>query len=94
MEKRLSIEEKKNQAIIDLINQMFIIAGHQITYADVLGKENWFQQWTMTESQYDEWKSWGKKYLMKNLRMNAKKSEREMTWVGLMWGLAIEKTLP
>jgi len=34
---------------------------------------------------------WGKKYLMKNLRMYAKRAEREMGWAGLMWGLKFDK---
>lgn len=92
MAKRLSIEEKNDQAIIHLINEMFLIAGHPVTYKDIKDRQdNWFQEWTMTEAQYDEWKAQGKKYLMKNLRMYAKLAERQMTWVGLMWGLAIEK---
>jgi hypothetical protein len=37
--------------------------------------------------QYEDWKVWGKKYIMKNLRLSAKAAEREMMWVGLMWGL-------
>ena len=45
--KRLSREEKQDKAIIDLINQMFIIAGHDVTYQDVLGVDNWFQKYTI-----------------------------------------------
>jgi hypothetical protein len=80
-------EQKQEQALIDLINQMFIIAGHQVTYNDVLGKENWFQEYTMTIQQAEEFKKWGKKYLMKNLRMYAKAAEREMMWFTLQYGL-------
>ena len=29
--KRLSREEKREKAVVDLINQMFIIAGHDVT---------------------------------------------------------------
>ena len=69
MTKRLTIEQKPQQAVIDLINQMFIIAGHEVTYDNIKDrKDNWFQEWTMTEAQYDEWQKWGKKYLQKNLR--------------------------
>jgi hypothetical protein len=86
--KRLSREEKREKAIIDLINQMFIIASHQVTYDDVKDrKDNWFQQWEMTAEQADEWKKWGKKYLMKNLNMYAKQAEKEMLWFNLQWGL-------
>jgi hypothetical protein len=35
--KRLTREQKRDKAVIDLINQMFIIAGHNVTYDDILG---------------------------------------------------------
>ena len=85
---RLSREEKMNKAVVDIINEMFKIAGHEVTYDDIKDrKDNWYAQWTMTEAQYDEWKKWGKNYLQKNLRMYAKQAEKEMLWVGMMWGL-------
>jgi len=88
MAKRLTRQEKLDQSIIDLINEMFRIAGHEVTYEDIKDrKDNWFHDWTMTEDQYDEWKLWGKKYLQKKLRMYTKQAEKEMNWVGLMWGL-------
>lgn len=90
MAKRLNRLERENQAVIDLINEMFHIAGHAVTYDDVKDrKDNWFLEWTMTEAQYDEWLLWGKRYLMKKLRRYAKMAEREMAMVGLMWGLKI-----
>lgn len=89
---RLSREEKMNKAIVDIINEMFKIAGHNVTYDDIKDrKDNWYTQWTMTEPQYEEWKKWGKKYLQKNLYMYAKQAEKEMLWVGLMWGLKFDK---
>lgn len=84
---RLTREQKKEKAVEDLINQMFIIAGHDVTYNDIIGKENWFQQYTMTMAQNDEWKEWGKKYLQKNLRTRAKAAEMEMQWFSLQYGL-------
>ena len=89
--KRLSREEKKEKAVVDLINQMFIIAGHDVTYDDVLGVEDWFQKYTMTVEQGEEFKKWGKKYLMKNLRTYAKVAEKEMMWFNLQWGLKYEE---
>jgi len=88
MAKRLSRQEKIDKSIIDLINEMFRIAGHEVTYEDVKGRQdNWFTEWTMTMAQNDEWQAWGKKYLAKNLKLNSKYSEREMAMVSLMWGL-------
>jgi hypothetical protein len=88
MAKRLSREEKWDLAVVDLVNEMFKIAGHSVTYEDIKDrKDNWFNEWTMTMNQYEEWKLWGKKYLQKKLNMYAKSAEKQMDWVGLMWGL-------
>lgn len=88
MAKRLTREQKREQSIIDLINQMFIIAGHQVTYDDIKDrKDNWFQEWTMTVEQADEWKAWGVKYLCEKLKMKKVLAEREMLWINLQWGL-------
>jgi hypothetical protein len=85
--KRLTRDQKKDKAVIDLINQMFIIAGHNVTYDDIVGVDNWFREYTMTVEQGDEFKKWGKKYLMKNLQMRAAMAEKEMMWFNLQWGL-------
>ena len=89
---RLSIEQKRRQAVIDLINQMFIIAGHEVTYDDIKDrKDDWYTQWTMSPEQSDEWVNWGVAYLKKNLKMNKKVAETEMAWVSLMWGLKFDR---
>ena len=86
--KRLTKEQKREQAVIDLLNQMFIIAGHNVTYEDIKGrKDNWWTEWTMTTTQADEWKAWGVDYLRKNLKLNKALAEKEMQWVNLQWGL-------
>lgn len=89
MTKRLSREQKWDKAVVDLINQMFIIAGHDVTYYDILSKDNWFQQYSITVKQDKEFKKWGKKYLMKNLGLYAKQAEREMSWFSVQWGLKL-----
>ena len=86
--KRLTKEQKREQAVIDLLNQMFTIAGHNVTYEDIKGrKDNWWTEWTMTMAQADEWKAWGVDYLRKNLKLNKVLAEKEMQWVNLQWGL-------
>lgn len=89
MAKRLTREQKKEQALIDLINAMFRIAGHEVTFDDIKDrKDNWFQQYTMTTAQNEEWQAWGKKYLQKTFRTPAKLAEREMQWISLQYGLS------
>jgi hypothetical protein len=66
---------------------MFIIAGHSVTYDDILGVEDWFKKYTMNVEQSEVFKAWGKMYLMKELRETAKSAERKMMWFNLQYGL-------
>ena len=91
MAKRLTRQEKQEKMLVDMINEMFRIAGHAVTYDDIKDrKDNWFQEWTMTVEQNDEWQAWGKKYLQKAFRLPARWAEREMAMISLMWGLKFE----
>lgn len=88
MAKRLTREQKTEIMVVDMINEMFRIAGHEVTYDDIKDrKDNWFHEWTMTVAQNEEWQRWGKKYLQKNLKMYARQAQKEMQWISLMWGL-------
>jgi hypothetical protein len=52
MAKRLTKQEKWNKASEDLINKMFEIAGHNVTYDDIKGRTDaWYTDWTMTVAQ-------------------------------------------
>ena len=87
-EKRLTKQQKREQTVIDLLNQMFVIAGHSVTYDDIKGRtDNWWAEWTMTVVQGDQWKAWGIDYLRKNLRLNKTLAEKEMQWMNVQWGL-------
>lgn len=86
--KRLTREQKREQAVVDLINKMFEIAGHQVTYDDIKErKDDWYCQWEMTVEQNEEWKNWGEQYLKKVFKLNKTYAKREMAMVSLMWGL-------
>ena len=90
MAKRLSRDEKEKQMVVDMINKMFEIACHDVTYDDVKDrKDNWFQEYTMTVAQNDEWSEWGKKYLRKAFRYPARYAGRQMAMINLMWGLKL-----
>jgi len=85
---RQTKEQKYQQAVIDLINQMFIIAGYDVTYEDIKDrKDAWYSEWEMTVQQAEEWKKWGIAYLRKSLKMNKAMAEREMIWFNLQYGL-------
>lgn len=91
MAKRLTRQEKHEKTVVDMINEMFRIAGHAVTYDDIKDRtDKWFHDWTMTVEQNDEWQAWGKKYLQKTFRLPARMAEREMAMISLMWGLKFE----
>jgi hypothetical protein len=93
MVKRLNRQEKWQVALETLINKMFEIAGHEVTFNDIIDrKDNWFQDWTMTPDQNTEWCKWGKKYLMKYMRLHAKTSETQMAMISLNWGLKLSES--
>ena len=95
MAKRLTREQKIEQAIIDLINKMFEIAGHQVTFDDIKDRQdNWFQQYTMTEAQHDEWMEWGRNEIKTRLKWSNKIAEKEMAMINLMWGLKYSDFAP
>jgi hypothetical protein len=85
--KRLTKQERKEKAVVDLVNQMFAIAGYKVTYEDIVGVDRWFQKYTMTFEQGEEFMRWGKQYLMRNLRMRAYRAQKEMMWFNVNWGL-------
>ena len=88
MAKRLSIEEKKQLFVVDTINKMFEIAGHDVTFDDIKDrKDDWYTQWTMTMDQNEQWKEWGVNEIKKRFRYNKKWAEKEMGMISLMWGL-------
>lgn len=81
--------KQKTEVIKEIIDQMFIIAGHpEVGYDDVVGrKDEWYLQWSMTEDQRKEWMEWGVKLLRKRKRWSKKIAESEMAYIDLYCGL-------
>jgi len=81
----------KNKLVLkELIDKMFEIAGHPLKFEDVEGRtDNWYQQYTMTEAQNEEWRDWGIKFIMKKHRYNKYLADRHMRMLDLYCGLKI-----
>jgi hypothetical protein len=85
------MKDKREQAIIDLINLMFYISKHNVSYDDVVGrKDAWYNDYTMTTEQNEEWIELGVKYISKKLKITYQMAQKEMHWVNMMWGLKIQ----
>ena len=87
------MKKNKDEIIVEeMINKMFEIAGHQVTFEDIKGRtDNWYQQWTMTEAQNKEWRDWGVKYLKKQKGLYKHYAERQMAMFDLNYGLKFEQ---
>ena len=83
-------QDKSKQILKELVDKMFEIAGHSLKYEDVENRtDNWFQQYTMTEAQNEEWRNWGVTFLRKKRRWNKTLADREMRMLDLYCGLKI-----
>jgi hypothetical protein len=92
MAKRLSYQEKKEKILVDILNKMFEIAGHDVTFEDIKDrKDAWYNDWTMTEEQYEEWKKWGANQIKKVMKYTDTYADRQMSMIGANWGLKFDK---
>lgn len=85
---RQTREEKKKQAFIDIINQMFVFAELDLTFDDVKDEDRFFAKYTMTMAQAEAWQKWGEDYLVKKLRMRRHFARQDMAFMNLCYGLA------
>lgn len=94
MPRRLSLEERREKMLIDVLNKMFEFAGHNVTFDDIKDrKDDWYNDWTITEPQYDEWQKWGVKEFKKRFKLTENYAQRQMGMIGLNWGLKFEKKI-
>lgn len=81
-------KSKIDDVVITLINKQFELAGYDLTFEDVAGrKDDWYNQYTITEEKYYEWLEFGEKLIRKKLKFSAIKCKTEMSMLGLMYGL-------
>lgn len=72
----------------DLINGMFQIAGHDVTFDDVVKEpEGYYNRYTWTPEQENQWISWATDYVKKNLKHRSSYADREVTMFNLCYGL-------
>jgi hypothetical protein len=75
-----------------LINEMFKIAGHDAKFEDIATrKDEWYNEWTMTEEQNKQWIEWGTKFIKRNLNVLQRQAESEMAMFNLNYGLKIKE---
>lgn len=77
------VGEKEVQVLLD---KMFEIAGYTVKYDEIVNRrDEWYNGYSMTRIQEDEWMSWGRKYLNKKVP----NPEIAMILVNTTWGLKV-----
>jgi len=72
----------------DLINGMFQIAGHDVTFDDVVKEpEGYYNRYTWTPEQENQWISWATEYVKKHLKHRSTYVDREIAMFNLSYGL-------
>lgn len=85
-------EKKIDKVLREILNKMFEIAGHNLTIDDVIGSEEpWFDQYTMTQSQQEEWETFSVELIRKKYKFPKERARKEFGWLSLCYGLKIEK---
>lgn len=86
--KRLTDEDM----VKDIINTMFIIAGHDVTYEDIKDrKDKWYYEWTMTPEQEEKWMEWMVGYFRKHRKLTVRYAQTSASMYNLMWGLKVNR---
>lgn len=79
----------------DIINTMFIIAGHDVSYEDIKDrKDKWYYEWTMTHEQEEKWMEWMVAYFRKHRTLTVRYAHTSASMYNLMWGLKVNRPKP
>lgn len=83
-------KKTEEEMIREIINVMFVIAGHDVGFDDVVDrKDQWYYDWTMTEEQERKFIEWLTGYIRKNKGYPKSIALRHATMINLMWGLKV-----
>ncbi len=78
-----------------LINKMFEIAGHNVTFEDIKGRtDQWYLEWTMTREQEAEWRRFGEELIKKQSPTGRWNYKSEMAFFNMNYGLKISDYEP
>lgn len=71
----------------ELIKNQFNMIGK--TFQDAVHNPEWIHEWSMTQAQYDEFKTNAVALIKKVFKCNKTKAEQNFSWFSLQFGLKI-----
>lgn len=81
--------DKQREVFIKLIDMQ--MEQHGLTYEDIKNDPKFYTNYTTTPEKEAEWIKGGVELIRKQLHLNKKQAEIEMSWVVLQWGLRIPR---
>lgn len=89
------MKKEKDPTVIvkNILNKMLEHHGVNFTYVmehQKIDELPWFQYYTMTPNQHEEWKDWVLNYL-KTTNIPKSRYKTQFMWLDLMWGLKIKE---
>ena len=71
-----------------MILKQFEIIGVEIAIEQLKG--DWFNKYTMTSEQHEQWRLFCLELIRKKLKINKLRAQKEFTWFNLNYGLKIQ----
>lgn len=80
--------DKQKELFVELINKQLEPFGKK--YEDVIDDPKWFTKYKTTHAAEREFAEYAKQRIIKELKVNSKTAENEVSWFILQWGLSID----
>lgn len=80
--------DKQKELFVELINKQLEPFGKK--YEDVVDDPKWFTKYKTTYAAEREFAEYAKQRIIKELKVNSKTAENEVSWFILQWGLSID----
>lgn len=82
------MKDKREEVLTIMLNKQ--LEKYNLTIEDVKKMSNWFQKYTMTNDEFEEWKYFCITTMRRELKFSKKQAEKELNSINLNWGLRIK----
>lgn len=87
-------KEKLKVFVQEAVTKMMEVSGHNLTYEDMVKiskkRSDWYDHYTITPEQELEFQQWFIPKAMKELGWSKRKTEEELSWFLLDYGLRVD----
>lgn len=85
--------QKLAKKILDKMLEKYNIDTEYVAQNQEIDGIKWYDHYTFTQDEFEEWANWSIKEIRKTMRWNKKRAENEFGYLNLMFGLKIENNV-